>query len=292
MYFFPNDNFFRILSSTVLLYSAISGKLINLEEDELEFYIGEEDTYDDSNYTFFAELKSAENDKHAGGIKVRNMGRIMKMSMFLQKKLPKEFIRQFKRYGCHCWPRGRTILGGQGKPVDEIDRTCKRLFNCHRCLTINSENECNPLDFTYKVRGKDTNGSRKLHCDGNAEGTCQRKLCECDLSFAMELSAEMQSMAYTDGHSKWKGFNSADECHSQDFLNARSKLVPTEMPVPEDLPTYKGWACCGEEYKNFMPYRPSKGSRCCNNGSNFATYVLMKQDCCPDGSVRPLGQCA
>ena len=47
-----------------------------------------------------------------------------------------------------------------------------------------------------------------------------------------------------------KGFNSADECHSQDFLNARSKLVPTEMPVPEDLPTYKGWACCGEEYKN------------------------------------------
>ena len=52
--------FFRILSSTVLLYSAISGKLINLEEDELEFYIGEEDTYDDSNYTFMAELKSAD----------------------------------------------------------------------------------------------------------------------------------------------------------------------------------------------------------------------------------------
>ena len=47
-----------------------------------------------------------------------------------------------------------------------------------------------------------------------------------------------------------KGFNSADECHSQDFLNARSKLVPTEMPVPDNLPTYKGWACCGEEYKN------------------------------------------
>ena len=54
------DTYFRILSSTVLLYSAISGKLINLEEDELEFYIGEEDTYDDSNYTFMAELKSAD----------------------------------------------------------------------------------------------------------------------------------------------------------------------------------------------------------------------------------------
>ena len=57
---FSHRNYFRILSSTVLLYSAISGKLINLEEDELEFYIGEEDTYDDSNYTFMAELKSAD----------------------------------------------------------------------------------------------------------------------------------------------------------------------------------------------------------------------------------------
>ena len=24
------------------------------------------------------------------------------------------------------------------------------------------------------------------------------------------------------------------------------------MPVPDDLPTYKGWACCGEEYKNLL----------------------------------------
>jgi hypothetical protein len=31
----------------------------------------------------------------------------------------------------------------------------------------------------------------------------------------MELSAEMQSMAYTDGHSKWKGL----------FLSSRNFLV-------------------------------------------------------------------
>lgn len=282
----------RILSSTVLLYSAISGKLINLEDDEFEFDILEDDTYDDTNYEFFADLKSAESDRHAGGIKVRNMGRIMKMSMFIQKKPAKNFIRQFKRYGCHCWPKGRTVLGGQGKPVDEIDRTCKRLFNCHRCLQINTANECNPNEFQYRVRGKDTNGTRIVHCDGNAADSCQRRLCECDLAFAQELALEMENQAYSDNHSKWKGFESADECHSQDFLNARSKLVPAELPVPDDLETYKGWACCGEEYKNFMPYRPAKGSRCCNNGSNFATYVLMKQDCCSDGTVRPLGQCA
>ena len=61
-------------------------------------------------------------DKHGGGIRVRNMGRIMKMAMFIQKKPAKNFIREFKRYGCHCWPKGRITLGGQGKPVDDIDR--------------------------------------------------------------------------------------------------------------------------------------------------------------------------
>lgn len=57
-----------------------------------------------------------------GGIRVRNMGRIMKMAMFIQKKPAKGFIREFKRYGCHCWPKGRTILGGQGRPQDDVDR--------------------------------------------------------------------------------------------------------------------------------------------------------------------------
>lgn len=50
------------------------------------------------------------------------MGRIMKMSMFIQKQPAKNFIRQFKKYGCHCWPKGRTILGGQGRPVDDVDK--------------------------------------------------------------------------------------------------------------------------------------------------------------------------
>jgi len=50
------------------------------------------------------------------------MGRIMKMAMFIQKKPAKGFIREFKRYGCHCWPKGRTILGGQGRPQDDVDR--------------------------------------------------------------------------------------------------------------------------------------------------------------------------
>ena len=90
---------------------------------------------------------------------------------------------------------------------------------------INSQNKCNPDDFTYKVRGLDTNGQRVVHCDGklrgspsifqlfsnykkhlgNKPGTCQRSLCECDLAFAKELAGEMASDKYQEENSKWKG---------------------------------------------------------------------------------------
>ena len=100
------------------------------------------------------------------------------------------------------------------------------MFNCHRCQVINSQNKCNPNEYTYKVRGLDTNGQRVVHCDGqyssldffcfvvfcnvsivsgNKVGTCQRSLCECDLAFAHELAAELQNDKYQEKNSKWKG---------------------------------------------------------------------------------------
>lgn len=292
----------RIISGSVIFCKAMSATMnnamqqqhsnvtINMEDDELEWDIEEYDSYDAELYEPGINLKST--DKHAGGIRVRNMGRIMKMAMFIQKKPAKNFIREFKRYGCHCWPKGRITLGGQGKPVDDVDRTCKRLFNCHRCLQITTEGKCNPNEFQYRVRGKDTDGERIIHCDGNAENTCQRSLCECDLAFARDLAREMDSESYSPSNSKWQGFNSNNECRAAEMLNARSKIQPKEYETPTELKTHNGWACCGENYKNFTPYKPSKGARCCNIGSSFQTYVLDKQDCCADGSVKMFGECA
>lgn len=271
---------------------------INMEDDETEWSLDENAiptplqvmAYDMIDLPEVL-LKSAQSEKHSG-IRVRNMGRIMKMSMFIQKQPAKNFIRQFKKYGCHCWPKGRTILGGQGRPVDDVDKTCKKLFNCHRCQVINSQNKCNPNEFTYKVRGLDTNGQRVVHCDGNKPGSCQRSLCECDLAFAHELAAEINSGKYTEQNSKWKGFQQNDECRSSDFLNARSQIQRKEYDTPADVTTHNGWACCGESYSNFTPYKPTRGSRCCNVGANFNTYILERQDCCPDGSIKPYGECS
>ena len=50
--------------------------------------------------------------------------------------------------------------------LSNLFRTCKKLFNCHRCLVINTDGQCSPDKFQYKVRGKDINGTRLVHCDG------------------------------------------------------------------------------------------------------------------------------
>jgi len=280
--------------------------LIDLDHDEKEWFIDELEPeleyldYDYSDLMLEADLldfpgvslKSADSGRAQGGIRVRNMGRIMKMAMFIQKKAAKGFIREFKRYGCHCWPRGRTFLGGHGKPQDEVDRTCKKLFNCHRCLVINTDGQCSPDKFQYKVRGKDINGTRLVHCDGNEEGTCQRSLCECDLAFAKELNEARQH--YSNEFSKWKGFDQANECQKIVGLEGRNGRIPfqTEYEVPDEIPTHNGWACCGDNFHNSTPYKPSKGQRCCANNNIFSVFALDKQQtCCSDGTIGQVGEC-
>lgn len=289
----------KVLALCIAATTAIGA--INMVEDELEWSIGDQDSLDFLDYeaeyegidpSFFGGdigiLKSADSKKTftSGGIRVRNMGRIMKMAMFIQKKPAKNFIREFKRYGCHCWPKGRTILGGQGRPQDDVDRTCKKLFNCHKCLVINSAGKCSPDQFQYKVRGKDEDGDRNIHCDGNPIGSCQRSLCECDLSFALEL--EENRKYYQESNSKWKGFQSNQECTaSGQNLGARSNLInQTPVPVPEELLVHNGFACCGTNYDNYTPYRPEKGQRCCARKNQFSIYGVDKgQKCCADGTI-------
>jgi hypothetical protein len=157
---------------------------------------------------------------------------------------------------------------------------------------INSGGECGPDKYQYKVRGKDINGTRLVHCDGNDAGSCQRSLCECDLSFANELIEAKKS--YSESFSKWKGFKTTDECHPQgQNLGARSKLLSTsDYEVPNDISVHNGWACCGSKFENSTPYKPSKGQRCCSSSNIFTVYALDKQQtCCSDGTIGQVGEC-
>jgi hypothetical protein len=165
----------------------------------------------------------------------------------------------------------------------------KKLFNCHRCLIINSKGECGPDKFRYKVKGRDVNGTRVIHCDGNEEGSCQKSLCECDTAFAKELLIMKDD--YHRENSKWQGFKQSDNCRKFEGIDGRSSMLNPTYPT-QGIETHNGWACCGDHYDNYQPYNPSKGSLCCNVKSSFLTYILYKEECCSDGNVEPIGHCA
>ncbi|CAG5094455.1 Oidioi.mRNA.OKI2018_I69.XSR.g13571.t1.cds [Oikopleura dioica] len=233
-----------------------------------------------------------------GGIRVRNMGRIMKMTMFMLQKPPNKFISIFKKYGCHCWPRGRTILGGQGRPKDEVDRTCKRLYNCHKCNFINSSGSCSPDATQYKVRGYESApGVRVLSC-GDAEGSCERNLCECDLAFALDMAEKVQpdtldEVAESD-NAKSNGFRADESCQvqgnsfSKGFQRAHHTFSE-DYQLAKEVNVHNGFACCGDSFENYSPYRPEMGQRCCNK---MNVYSLGKnQVCCRDGTIAENGEC-
>jgi hypothetical protein len=124
-----------------------------------------------------------------------------------------------------------------------------------RALRIRVKHECTPrgreipfLDIIDHVHWPPI--PLKLFFSGNPIGSCQRSLCECDLSFALEL--EENRKYYQESNSKWKGFQSNQECTaSGQNLGARSNLInQTPVPVPEELLVHNGFACCGTNYDN------------------------------------------
>ena len=52
-----------------------------------------------------------------------------------------------QNYGCHCFPLlesttspSARLLKGEGPPVDEMDRYCKELSQCHACVRKDFKN--------------------------------------------------------------------------------------------------------------------------------------------------------
>lgn len=270
------------------------------DDDQTWMYQAEDDQLKKEFLDSFPILKSSEPKATFvdGGIRVRNMGRIMKMTMFMIKQPPNKFISIFKKYGCHCWPRGRTILGGQGRPKDDVDRTCKRLYNCHKCNFVNSVGLCAPDATQYKVRGYESApGVRVLTC-GDEEGSCERNLCECDLAFALDMTDKVDPETLEElkssANAKSNGFKADEQCQvqgnsfSKGFQRAHHTLSE-EYALANEVKIHNGFACCGDSFDNYSPYRPELGQRCCNKSS---VYSLGKnQICCSDGTIAENGEC-
>ncbi|CAG5099479.1 Oidioi.mRNA.OKI2018_I69.XSR.g16542.t1.cds [Oikopleura dioica] len=89
-------------------------------------------------------------------------------------------------YGCHCLPDAdHSEFKVFGKPVDNIDRTCRDFGTCYHCLKLKHP-KCIPERTAYRFRLKKNKrlGTRSIDCQRNKEGSCERDTCECDKFFA------------------------------------------------------------------------------------------------------------
>lgn len=189
-------------------------------------------------------------------------------------------ITKYWTYGCWCFQMGDYPLRiGNGAPMDNVDKVCKRQKECYQCVkkdSIDNGRECIPEETGYKFKATydAVTGKPSVRCI-NKPGTCQRNMCECDRDFASKLpEAATGDDGWTGAHhAHYGGFDSRNNCL------ARIHTGPGQATNVE---------CCGS-FPNRYPYRFSKdgsGKQCCSN-SIFNTDT---HQCC-DGTVRSNGSC-
>ena len=109
----------------------------------------------------------------------------------------KELSSRLQNYACHCFPTDNSgsIIGGKGAVINDIDRLCKQLYDCHSCI---HDTECISLskkDPAFNGYNYDIDQlSGQISCDVQTptpkkpeEAKCKQAMCECDRSFAKKL---------------------------------------------------------------------------------------------------------
>lgn len=226
------------------------------------------------------QLKSGERKKSARAATVRATARkffqIKHMIMYFQD-VP--MFGKFGYYGCWCFPDGpQDLQSGFGEPVDDIDRTCKRLSQCYRCSQMaHGKEKCNvTTEYTFQGLEDEVTGQRYVNCL-DAENSCARSLCECDKQLAGKI-AELEGEWEEEYHAKWGKFNREQTCRagsSYIWGNQRSYSGSRNSNTQPD-------ACCGFQGDRF-PYYTDKGKRSCCGGKTFNAEVMK---CCPNYEVK------
>lgn len=182
--------------------------------------------------------------------------------------------KELKRYGCWCWVNGkedgRTLTKGTGKPVDEIDSACKRLFQCYQCAEedFGGQGACDYVTTRYdKSQEFDPiTGEKEIVCNEPAN-TCENSLCECDRQFAYEYGAAIIADVRNDNFHQDNGFDPYDEnsCTSGNGVKEEGDRQ-----------------CCGSYPKRF-PIVVNDGHACCEGANK--SYDPNMHECCNDEVV-------
>lgn len=208
------------------------------------------------------------------GIAQNNKGKLVNKNAGLRWK-------ELKRYGCWCWVNGKidgkTLTQGTGKPVDEIDSACKRLFQCYQCANSDFGETCDYVSTRYdKSQEIDTiTGEKSITCNED-ENTCERSLCECDRQFAVEYGVAVNSGKWnSEFHQEYSTDNNWDPYNKD---NCKNDGVREEGDKK----------CCGN-YPFRFPMVENANRNCCEGAGK--SYDPNMHECCND-EVVAWGSCA
>lgn len=232
---------------------------------------------------FIAMLTGPEGHSMDGpGSSLRRLKQLKALILWLQ---PEHRFARYCFYGCWCLPDSGHKLNsaGYGKPVDDVDSSCKRQSQCYDCAQIDNDKEvCNGSNTNYKYRlhydvTDPTNHWKKsIECldvrKSNGKGGCKRSICECDKKLAEDLREHFDQWNVKN-HAEQGGFDWEGTCE---------KVSCTGPNCGHEL------ACCGNlGFGIRMPYRVDGRRACCGT----ATYDSTFYECCAGDVVKATGTC-
>lgn len=209
-------------------------------------------------------------------ISARKLKQLKMLVLWLQ---PEHRFARYCYYGCWCLPDEdhAEYVPRYGKPVDEVDQSCKKQSQCYECAKMNYGEDCESSDIGYKYElhndptDPTNHWKNTIVCKDNPNKKgCKRSLCECDKKLAEDLRTNFGF--WKEGHHQRQGGFDTSMCEADHNGNGgRGPL-----------------ACCGKDDGPKYPFRTMNGARkCCGS----KTYDSTIQECCSDDDVRFLGAC-
>jgi len=190
----------------------------------------------------------------------------------------RQLFKQIQNYGCHCFPGGEQLAGGQGAAVDAQDDACRTLARCHKCVSM--DHGITPKE---KYRWHFKNGD--IDCGRNLEQGNQEKydLCQCDADFARSIGQFWDDNTFNNFY--WLSPKQMKKPLSKRDPEHQVKFDHSSVCLANEI--NRADSCCGT-YPNRYPYNSASSVQCCKAANLFNSAV---SDCCDDGTVAKPGEC-
>lgn len=250
-------------------------------------------------------------------------GKVTKLNDYIKGKNTWEYL---FRYGCYCFPQLASVVqpsfGYAGKPVDQLDELCMKLYRAQKCLVMDREDAgdseiCDveaPYDFYVSRRGKKTVCSTK-HDD------CVIQNCELEAAFTDEVKKIIEDGYKRNPDYKWQSRSTDPEmklaeeeahykniCHSNHDSATPDRGLSSALEIGSlgsgagdlgfslnSLVSAAGMlaekeANGGNGGNGANGSKPKGVKKCCGEGLERHSFKTNEHSCC-DGKVSDLGSC-